>query len=209
MVCSGRFGRRCRGNPAEIPQIHSLWRATTTMLKQSRYLLAALLVAATVLSCSGENDANEPETFSFVVYPGARYLQPLTDMTKQAHKLLKPNMDAPPIAVYDTEASVEDVANFYAKSYGYAAVAPDITNNLSSAKPHAYYRGGDLAADVKAIEPLLQKMGSKTDTSKAVGTYKAAEIEPRPNRPRVTVQRPYFDVSSSQVVNRTVILMAR
>jgi hypothetical protein len=179
------------------------------MLVKSRYLLAVLLVATAVISCKSENEANEPETFSFVVYPGAHYLQHLTDMTKQAHKLLKPNMDAPPIAVYDTEASVDEVANFYAKSYGYNTVAPDATNNLSSAKPPAYYRGGDLAADTRPIEPLLQKMGVKTDLSKATGTYKAAEIEPRPNRPRVTIQRPYFDVSSSQVVDRTLILMAR
>ena len=179
------------------------------MLKHSRHLLALFLVAAALVSCRGENEANEPETFSFVVYPGARYLQPLTDMTKQAHKLLKPNMDAPPIAIYDTEASVDEVANFYAKSYGYSTIAPDVTNNLSSAKPPAYYRSGDLAADTKPIEPLLQKMGARTDISKAVGAYKAVELEPRPNRPRVTVQRPYFDVTSSQVVDRTLILMAR
>jgi hypothetical protein len=39
--------------------------------------------------------------------------------------------------------------------------------------------------------------------------YKAAQIEPRPNRPRNTIQRPYFDVTTSQVVDRTMILMAR
>jgi hypothetical protein len=34
------------------------------------------------------------------------------------------------------------------------------------------------------------------------------EIDPKPNRPRVTIQRPYFDVVNSQVVDRTIILMA-
>jgi hypothetical protein len=48
-----------------------------------------------------------------------------------------------------------------------------------------------------------------TDVTKASGSYKAAEIAPRPNRPRVTVQRPYFDVTTSQVVDRTLILMTR
>ncbi|HEX8152672.1 MAG TPA: hypothetical protein VF698_06080 [Thermoanaerobaculia bacterium] len=179
------------------------------MHKHSRLLLAALLLLACAGGCNNENDVAEPETFSFVVYPGARYLQPLTDVTKQAHKTLKPNADPPPIAIYDTDASVEDVANFYAKSYGYNEVAADATNNMSASKPPAYYRAGDLGADAQAIAPLLQKMGTSSDVSKAVGTYRAAEIEPRLNRPRVTVQRPYFDVTSSQVVDKTLILMSR
>lgn len=178
--------------------------------KTHRLLLAVLLlVAAFISGCGKEDELAVPETFSFVVYPGAKYLQGLTDMTKQAHKILRPNADVPPIAIYDTDASVEDVANFYAKSYGYTEVAPDATNNLSAAKPPAYYRAGDLQGDAKAIEPLLQKMGAQTDVSKAQGAYKAAEIEPRLNRPRVTVQRPYFDATTSQVVDRTLILMAR
>jgi hypothetical protein len=123
---------------------------------------------------------------------------------------VRPNEpEAPPTAIYDTDASLEDVANFYAKSYGYTSVAPDATNNLSAAKPQAYYRSGDLATDNKTIVPLLKQMGVQSDTGKAVGGYRAAEITPRPNRPRVTVQRPYFDVTKSQVVDRTLILMAR
>ena len=54
----------------------------------------------------------------------------------------------PPIAIYDTDAPLDKVAEFYAQSYGYNKVAPDATNNLSSAKPPAYYRTGDLAKDV-------------------------------------------------------------
>ena len=87
-------------------------------------------------------------------------------------------------------------------------MAPDATNNLSAAKPAAYYRTGDLHADVVAIQPVLQKMNLKVDVSKAQGKYRAAEIEGKPNRPRVTIQRPYFDVTTSQVVDRTIILMA-
>jgi hypothetical protein len=84
-----------------------------------------------------------------------------------------------------------------------------MSNNLSATKPPAYYRAGDHATDIKEIEPLIKQMNLATDTSKAVGTYKAAEIAPRPNRPRVTISRPYFDVTTSQVVNRTLILMSR
>jgi hypothetical protein len=174
-------------------------------------LLAVLIVAGTMVSsCSKENGENEIEAFMFVVYPGSRYLPDLTELTKRAHKALQPNEpEVPPTAIYDTDASLEDVAKFYAKAYGYADVAPDATNNLSAAKPQAYYRSGDLATDTKAIVPLLQKMGVQADTSKAAGNYRAAEISPKPNRPRVTLQRPYFDLTKSEVVDRTLILMAR
>jgi len=175
------------------------------------YLLAVMLIVSAALTgCKHEKGPGAEEAFSFVVYPGAQYLPHLTEMTKQAHKVIKPGEpEPPPTAIYDTDASVEDVANFYAKSYGYGSVAPDATNNLSAAKPRAYFRTGDLQADVQAIAPLLQQMKMTTDTSRAQGKYKAADIEPKPNRPRVTVQRPYFDVTTSQVVNRSLILMSR
>ena len=138
--------------------------------KPSRLLLLALLaVAALFAACRGEEEYAEPEAFSFVVYPGSRYLGQLTEATKNAHKVLKPNEEPPPTAIYDTEATVEDVARFYAKSYGYEEVAPDATGNLSAAKPPAYYRAGDLSADVNAIAPLLKQMNMNTDDSKAQG----------------------------------------
>ena len=184
------------------------------MVRVSRLLLVAALVALSVTlllaGCGKEKkDANEPEAFSFTIYPGSRYLSQLTDLWKQARKVIKPNEDIPPIAIYDTDAPIDKVAEFYAQSYGYNKVAPDATNNLSSAKPPAYYRAGDLSGDVKAIVPVTDKLGVKIDVSKAVGTYRAAEIDPKPNRPRVTIQRPYFDVSTSQTVDRTLILMSR
>lgn len=174
-------------------------------------LLAVLAVVSAGLGgCKHEKGPGAEEAFSFVVYPGANYLPHLTEMTKQAHKVLKPGEpEPPPVAIYDTDASVEDVANFYAKSYGFGAIAPDATNNLSAAKPRAYYRNGDLQTDAQAIQPLMQQMKLPTDITRAQGKYKAADIDAKPNRPRVTVQRPYFDVTNSQVVNRTLILMSR
>lgn len=177
------------------------------MSTRNRLLVALALVLA-LAACKSEK-AKEEESFSFVVYPGSRYLPQVTDLMKQAHKVLNPAQDPPPTAVYDTDAPVEQVAEFYAKSYGYNNVAPDSTNNLSAAKPPAYFRSGDIGTDVKAIVPLADKMNLKIDTSKAQGHYKAAEIAAKPNRPRVTVQRPYFDVTSSQTVDRTLILMTR
>ena len=88
-------------------------------------------------------------------------------------------------------------------------IPPDATNNLSAAKPAAYRRTGDIGADVKSIGPLMEKMNIHPDLAKANGTYKAVEIGSKPNRPRVTIQRPYFDVTTSQVVDRTIILMSR
>ena len=170
---------------------------------------ALFLVLLAIAGCSKEDEYSQPESFSFIVYPGSRFLGKLTEATRQAHKLIKPNEEPPPVAVYDTDASVEDVATFYAKSYGYSKVAPDATNNMSTVAPQAYYRTGDLATDARSIQSLLTRLKLSSDISKAAGTYKAAEIAPRPNRPRVTIQRPYFDETTSQVVDKTIILMSR
>jgi hypothetical protein len=185
-----------------------LLEEATSMSSRNRLLAVLALVLIALAGCRGEK-SNEPEAFSFVLYPGSRYLPQLTDLTKQAHKVISPTEEPPPTAIYDTEAPVEQVAEFYAKSYGYNTVAPDATNNLSAAKPPAFYRSGDLQTDVQQVLPVTAKMNLKVDPSKAVGKYKAAEIAPKSNRPRVTVQRPYFDVTTSQVVDRTLILMAR
>jgi hypothetical protein len=180
------------------------------MSKFSRLLLFMLVVSLVVLGCHKETDEGEEDSFSFVVYPGAHYLPHLTELTKQAHKVISPNApEPPPTAIYDTDASVDDVANFYVKAYGYPAVAPDATNNLSAAKPLAYRRTGDIGTDVKGLEPLLTKMNLHPDLARATGAYKSVEIAAKPNRPRVTIQHPYFDVTTSQVVDRTIILMSR
>ena len=180
------------------------------MSSLKRILLSALLLLTALFAgCKGKEEFAEPEAFSFVVYPGSRYLGQLTESFKNAHKTLYPTNEPPPIAVYDTDAPVEQVAEYYAKEYGYKEVAPDMTNNLSAAKPPAYYRTGDLQADAKGIEELLKKMNMPTDITKAQGSYRAADVLPRPNRPRVTVQRPYFDVTTSTTVDRTLILMGR
>src|ERR1700688_4321270 len=94
-----------------------------------------LLLLPTAGCKNKEADTTEPESFAFVVYPGSRYLANLTELTKRAHTVLTPNVEPPPTAIYDTDAPVEKVAEYYAKEYGYLSVAPDATNNLSPAKP--------------------------------------------------------------------------
>jgi hypothetical protein len=180
------------------------------MSKVVRALALASIAALALAACKSEKTepSTAPETFTFTVYPGAQYLAQLTELVKRANAIIKPNETPPPTAIYDTDAPVDAVADFYAKSYGYGRVAPDATNNLSAAKPAAYFRNGDLQTDVKAISSLLQQLKVNADVSKAQGKYRAAEIEPQRNRPRVTVQRPYFDVTKSQVIDRTMILMS-
>jgi hypothetical protein len=175
-----------------------------------RVLALASIAALALAGCKTEKTApsTEPQTFTFTVYPGAQYLAQVTELIKRANTIIKPNQTPPPVAMYDTDAPLDAVADFYARAYGYGRVAPDATNNLSAAKPAAYYRNGDLQTDVKAIASLLQQMKVNVDVSKAQGKYRAAEIEPKMNRPRVTVQRPYFDVTKSQVIDRTMILMS-
>jgi len=181
------------------------------MSKVSRFLLVpALLLTLVVAGCGKEKKAaSEPEAFSFTIYPGSRYLAQLTELWKQAHKVTAPNEDVPATALYDTDAPIDKVAEFYAQSYGYDKIAPDATNNLSSAKPPAFYRAGELAKDVAAVIPITEKLNVKVDVSKAVGSYRACEIDPKANRPRVTIQRPYFDVTTSQTVDRTLVMMTR
>lgn len=180
------------------------------MTRVSRILIVLLAISLVVLGCKREKSDEEAESFSFVVYPGARYLPKITDLLKQAHKVIKPSdPDAPPTAVYDSEAPLDDVANFYVKAYGYGSIALDATNNLSAAKPPAYRRSGELLNDQRAVEPLFPRLNIKPDITKATGTYNAVEIAPKSNRPRITIQRPYFDLTTSEKVDRTLILMTR
>ena len=179
------------------------------MYKLSRAFAAAMLLSVALTGCKSEkSQSSEPATFTFTVYPGSRYQSQLTELFKRAATVINPNTTPPPIAIYDTDAPLDAVANYYAKTYGYTNVAADATNNLSAAKPPAYYRNGDLSTDIKAVEPLMKKLNLNVDVSKAQGKYRAVEIESKMNRPRVTIQRPYFDVNNSQVVDRTMILMA-
>lgn len=180
------------------------------MRRLSSALGVLLLFAGALAGCKSERatPAAGPEGFAFLVYPGSQYLAQLTELDKRAATVVKPNQPPPPLAIYDTDAPLDKVAAYYAQAYGYGTVAPDVTNNLSAAKPPAYYRSGDLMADFNRFQPIMQKLNLKVDASKAVGKYRAVEIEGTLNRPRVTLQRPYFDVIKSQVVDRTIIVMA-
>src|SRR5882757_3714600 len=59
------------------------------MTKVARLLLAASLIAIVVAGCGKEKKTDEQEAFSFTIYPGSRYLAPLTDLWKQAGRVLR------------------------------------------------------------------------------------------------------------------------
>ena len=56
-------------------------------LRLSLTALSLLLAALLVTTCKGEEEEYaEPEAFSFVIYPGSRYLGELTEKTKQGRR---------------------------------------------------------------------------------------------------------------------------
>lgn len=179
--------------------------------------LAFVLILGLAGGCTDEPEV-EPLTsyeaadlqarvYNFQVYPGARFLERETETLRKAHFVMQPDAKtAPPMAMYDTDAPLEQVAAFYAEKYGFE-LAPE--KGPAEPPPAAYYTTGDLAADAAAIKPLVEKMKLSTDVTKAAGTYRGAHINPAMNMPRVTLQRPYFDVVTSQVVDRTLILLVK
>ena len=56
-------------------------------------LLVALALVLALAACKDEK-AKEEESFSFVVYPGSRYLPQVTDLMKQASALDPPKFRA-------------------------------------------------------------------------------------------------------------------
>ncbi|HVR42278.1 MAG TPA: hypothetical protein VMS56_02435 [Thermoanaerobaculia bacterium] len=181
----------------------------------------ALALAALVAMAGCREEPLEPlgaeetaelqaRTYNFQVYPGARFLEAQTDVLRRAHFVMLPDaVEAPPMAMYETEAPVDEVARWYASAYGYSEVAEDDVNEFSSVRPPAYFTSGDLAADAAAILPILEKLGLELSVDRISGTWNGAHIAPREEFPRVTLQRPYVDFVNDRPVDRTLILMVR
>jgi len=112
---------------------------------------------------------------------------------------------AEPMAVYDTADAVDKVAPWYADKYSY----PTIADNFSSVPPPAYYTQGEIQADLANLKPVLEKLGMSTDLTTGVGKYRGAYIRPQETLPRVSIQRPYFDLVNHKLVDRTLIVMVR
>lgn len=181
--------------------------------------LFLLAVPLLMIACGGreESTMNPYETadvqaaaYDFQIFPKAEFLPTLTELFRKAHFVLHPGATtAPPMAAYQTDASVKEVAEFYAAKYGYPKVADNAANNFSSVPPQAYYRTGDINADATGAQEIYGKLGLKPDLTKATGTYEGAHINQTANYPRVTIQRPYFDPSTNAVVQKTLIILVK
>lgn len=183
--------------------------------------LAAILGLFLVLLLSSCRDEPELEVldeyesaglaaraWSFQVFPGSEFLPDFTGAYRRSHALLNPESpEPPPIAVYVTDVPVEEVARFYAEKYGYPEVAE--LQAASESGPPAHYTSGDLGTDTRNISGLLTQLGYEHDLSSVGGTWQGAHIEGTGPYPRVTIQRPYFDFESGEIVDRTLILMVR
>jgi hypothetical protein len=173
-------------------------------------LLAACSQKESKPLSADESAEVQAAAYDFQVYPGSQFLPQLTDLFRRAHFVLQPGATAaPPMAAYQTDASVREVAEFYAKTYGYEAVAEDPSKATTYGAPKAYYRSGDVRADAEGGKELYAKLNLTPDFSKASGNYEGAHISATPRYPRVTVQRPYFDLQQSRMVDKTLILMVK
>jgi len=180
-----------------------------------------VLVSIVVLSGCRKEETLQPlseyesadvqaRAYNFQIHPGAKFLEAETALLRRAHFVLQPDAtEAPPMAMYETDAPLEEVATYYAEKYGFPRVAENELNNFSSAKPAAYFTTGDLAKDTEQVKPILEKLKSTVDTSKAAGPYRGAHISATGNMPRVTLQRPYFNLVRGEVADRTLIVMVR
>jgi hypothetical protein len=189
------------------------------MSKHLKILGLALLLLAAIGGCKGEK-AVEPlsdyesadvqaKAFNFQIYPGARFVEDQTETLRKAHFAMNPGAtEAPPMAVYETGATLEEVAQFYAGKYGYT-IAENAANDFKTVKPEAYYTTGEFALDAESVKPVAEKLGLKTDFSKASGSYRGAYFSPQITLPRVTLQRPYFNVLTGQIVDKTLVVMVR
>jgi hypothetical protein len=192
-------------------------REVRSMSKSLRLIALMLFLAAcareSVTPVSQQTDSAAAGVQADQNYPGARYLAGYTGLFNQAIKATEP----PPspsagAALYDTPDPIEQVAAFYAEKRGYGKVAESAANNFSSAPASAYFTRGDFASDYVALKPLLDKIHVTPDPAKLKGPYRGADIKGKPapaELPGVTLQRPYFDFSKNQFVDRTLIVLIR
>lgn len=185
-----------------------------------RRLVILLAVSLLAISCAKKNEIQpvseyesadiQAKSYDFHVYPGSRFLGGQTELMRRMYLMMKPDAKEPaPMAAYDSDASLEQVAAWYLQRYGYGEIAPTDAPEASGAKPSAYYNAGDFAKDAPIIRQRLETLGMPSDVSQASGSYRGAYFAPKTNLPRVSLQRPYFDANERKVVDRTLIVMVK
>lgn len=171
-------------------------------------ILSFLLITVLSMTGCGKAPPFAGDSERFPAYPGAVKLDEMTDLFNRAHRIMNPeDTEQIELMLFETRSSVDKVATWYAEMYGLGSVAEDQVNDFSAIPPRAYYRSGDLAADARQIEPLLEALDLEIDVDAIEGTYRGAHIDPVYKKPRVTLQRPYVDPVRGEVVDRTLILL--
>lgn len=186
-------------------------------MRRALLLLSILVLLA---ACAKENKVQpvseyesadiQAKSYDFHVFAGARFLGGQTDLMRRTYMMMKPNAKEPaPMAAYDTDAPLGQVAAWYLERYGYGTIAPNDAPDATGVKPSAYYNAGDFAKDAPINKQRLEKLGMPSDVSQATGTYRGAYFAPKTNLPRVSLQRPYFDAVERKIVDRTLIVMVK
>lgn len=135
----------------------------------------------------------------FPLFAGAEVLPEQTDLMRRAHALIRGDApaEARRLALFDSGASLDEVAGYYATALGEGSGAPAAVTRST----------GDFAADEASLAPILEKLGQPF-TRGATGAYRSVEIAGAPGRPRVSLQRPYRDFAGDRIVDRTLIVLS-
>ena len=148
--------------------------------------------------------------WNFQVFPGAKFLPANTEVMRRAHFLLNPGaVEAPPLALYAVDASLDDVAQFYATKYGWERIAEAPAAADAATPAPAYFTSGDLGTSFAEVLPLLDQLDIRPAKRTAEGAWRGAHIDASGNMPRVSLQRPWVDVTTGETVDSTLILLVR
>ncbi|MBI2215082.1 MAG: hypothetical protein HYU52_15645 [Acidobacteria bacterium] len=135
----------------------------------------------------------------FPLFAGASVVPEQTALMRRAHALIRGDaeMRGRRLALFETDAPLEDVARYYAAAIG----------DPSGVHASVSWSTGDFAADEASLAPILAKL-DQPFTHGATGHYRSAEIAGAPGEPRVSLQRPYRDFARDRIVDRTLIVLS-
>ena len=136
-----------------------------------------------------------------LAYPGAEQRVEQEDLLRKAHFLANPSADsAPHVEAYSTPDPLNEVAAFYARKYGYGVLPEDPT-------APAHLGSGDFADMRQSIEQIAAKLVETPDLEALKGPYRTAYFRGTGMLPRISLQRPYFDLTRGELIDQTVIVM--
>lgn len=173
-----------------------------------------VVILAGSIGC-GQQDSVQREpplgldpAFAGAVCSDVRYLARQTVLLERAQSLMNPDTSGrAKLALLDTADPFEDILHCYASLYQVEYIANNQHNDLSAVPPAAFRFQGDVAADLQTIRPVLDALGQAPNGPQPSTPYAGATFLPRDGRPRVSLQRPYYDLVDGRIVDRTLILL--